>query len=174
MNIILDNKEVTQLVPESLPMLIHGAEKSGASMYTIALAAQWFDQGSELVVLCGYPMAEETFITLVGKKADSAKFFTKEKIDKFMAEIKTADNPIIIIKNIELFNEELLIAVSEKKNLIISGDINKTPFKERILKKEFVTSVYFSDFPGLDLSKLEKYEGLVKSGDYEGITKLAS
>ena len=37
--ILLDKKEIEALVPESLPMLIHGEEGSGTSFYTICLAA---------------------------------------------------------------------------------------------------------------------------------------
>jgi hypothetical protein len=43
---------------------------------------------------------------------------------------------------------------------------------DKILAKEFITKVYFSPL-GADVGKLNKYEGFVISGDYQGITKLS-
>ena len=173
MKIFLDDKVVELLVLESLPMLIHGEEGLGASMYTIALATKWFSQGYSIVCLCGYPMAEEKFNELVDRKKGEAIFYTQDKVEKFAEDVvEKSDNRIIIIKNIELFNEDILKILDTTKNVIISGDILKTNFKDKILQKKFVTNVYFSEFPNINTSKLAKYEGLMKSGDYEGITKL--
>lgn len=173
MKILLDDKVVEALAPESLPMLIHGKEGLGASLYTIVLATKWFSQGYSILCLCGFPMAEEKFNELVDRKKGDAIFYTHDKVLNFVKEVvQKSNNRIIIIKNIELFNEDILNVFDTTENVIISGDILKTNFKDKILQKKFITSVYFSEFPDINTSKLRKYEGLVKSGNYEGITKL--
>ncbi len=174
MKILLNDKEVTELLPEHLPLLIHGAEKSGASMYTIALAAQWFSQDYEIIFLCGYPMAEEAFNGLVSRTNGKAKFFTKDKVEEFIDKVKTInDKTIIIIKNAELFDDRPIKALTNKKLIIISGDINQASTKDVILNISFATQIYFSEFPDVDTSKLLKYTGLVVSDDFNGIASLA-
>lgn len=169
MRIIMDDKEVAQLVPDSLPILIHGVEGSGASMYTIALAAQWFKQGYKILFLCGYPMAEEEFTRLVGKHA-SAVFYTKDNVENFKKEVVDSDT-IVIVKNIELFGADIVNSVTTKC-LIVSGNLNKCSFKEELLTLTFVSEVYFSGLDDKSFPELKKYEGLVISGELKGITKL--
>jgi hypothetical protein len=164
--ILLDGKEVGTLVPESLPMLIHGEEGSGASLYTIALAAKWYSQGYGILFLCGYHMAEEEFRQQVGGKYDKAAFYTKDKLADFKRALHTEPaNTIVIIKNIELFNESVIEIVGGISNVIISGDVGKSDFKNKILAKEFITKVYFSSLD-INMPELNKYEGLVTSDGY--------
>lgn len=173
MNILLDNKPIETLLPESLPMLIHGADKSGASMYTIALAAKWFSQSYDILFLCGFPMAEEAFSKLVDREKGQADFFTKEQVAEFIKKAEsTTDKTIIVIKNIELFDNEPLQAILDKKQIILSGDINKASVKDDILGISFASKVYFSEFANVDISNLAKYSGLMISNNYSGITKL--
>lgn len=170
--ILLDRKEIT-LSTESLPMLIHGKEGSGASLYTICLASKWFTQGNEVLFLCGYPMAEEEFEREVTMKHDTAKFFTKEKINEFTAALKAAsDNTIIFVKNIELFDENLFSLINSNRNIIISGDVENSSLKNTLLAKNFKTGIYFSPLEGKSLLLTQKYQGTVISGEYTGITLL--
>lgn len=173
MRIFLDDKEVETLVPESLPLLIHGREGSGASIYTIVVAAKWFAQGRKVVFLCGYPMAEKQFLEQTGGQA--AYFFTKEHVSEFKDELarSDADEAVVFIKNIELFDDVALAAVARFKNVIISGDLGQSALKDSILKMTFVTRVYFSELEGVALPELKKYEGAVVSSDFHGVTKLA-
>ena len=53
MNKILVNEKEFNFTEENLPILIHGEDKSGASLYTIAIAANLFSQKEKLVILCG-------------------------------------------------------------------------------------------------------------------------
>ncbi len=169
MKIILDNKEVPELVPASLPMLVHGHEGSGASMYTIALAAKWFTQGREIKFLCGYPMAEKEFTTLVGEHK-SAIFYTQEKIEQFKQDVINSD-ALVVIKNIELFGVDVIKAINTKL-FIVSGDFSKCSFKEELDKIPFASEVYFSQLNNKELPPLKKYEGLVISGEFQGLTRL--
>ena len=173
--VMLDGKEVEKLVPESLPMLIHGKEGSGASVYTVSLAAKWFSQGYNVFVLCGYQKAEQEFAQQVGSEYSKAKFYTSDKLDEFIAEVKQGvpKNTIIIIKNIELFDEELFDAVVAFDTVIISGDVDGTSFKSKLLMRKFTTEVYFSPLAEKIIPELEKFHGYVVSGEYKGITKLS-
>ncbi len=174
-DILVDGKKVESLVPESLPMLIHGMQGSGASMYTICLAAQWFRQGYSILFLCGYPMAEEAFANEVGDQFSNVAFYTREKANDFLSDLEAAstDTVIVIVKNVELFDEDILDTVSSIDNLILSGDITQSPVMSEILQKSFSTSVYFSPLETITLPQLDKYKGLVVSNEYTGITELA-
>lgn len=171
MKVILNDKEVPELVTESLPMLIHGQEGSGASMYTIALAAKWYEQGYNVLFLCGYEMAEEEFIKLVGQS--NGQFFTKERQDDFKKLLnEPVDKRVVVVKNIELFGEDIIDLVSILDKVIISGDLNQSAFKDKILAVEYVTKFYFSEIEGISLPDLKKYEGFVIANNFEGVTKL--
>lgn len=172
MKILLDNKEVTTLVPESLPMLIHGAEGSGASQYTIALAAKWYSQGYEVIFLCGYPMAEESFVKIVG--TSTAKFYTKEKVEEFAEALRNGSSVkrIVFIKNIELFSLDVFQLVSAMDTVVISGDLVKSTIANEVLAKKYITKIFFSPLENIVLPQLNKYEGFVMADDFCGVTRL--
>ena len=174
-SILLDEKEVEALEPNSLPLLIHGSEGSGASLYTICLAAKWFKQGYDVVFLCGFPMAEQQFAQQVGGGYDRVRFYTQEKRETFERVVSTEslENTIVVIKNVELF-PGVADWVASLPSLIISGDINQAQDKERIRALRFVTSIYFSPLESGDglVRGINKYEGVVVSEGYRGITKL--
>lgn len=173
--ILQDGREVTKLENGSLPMIIHGKEGSGASLYTICLAAKWFTQGNEVLFLCGYPMAEEEFEREVGITHENAKFYTKDNVKQFISAIKSvSDNTVIFVKNIELFDDNLLSLIDSKHNIAISGDIENSRFKSKLLTKTFTTEIYFSPLDGKNKLPTQKYEGCIISGKYKGITKLQS
>lgn len=173
--ILLDGKEVQTLVPESLPMLIHGAHGSGASLYTVCLAAKWFSQGYKVLFLCGYSMAEEAFAEEVGSDYPDTHFYTKEKVKEFLAALEEIDSKtIVVVKNIELFEHNVFEAVSSINNLIISGDVESSKVKDLGLQKKFTSEVYFSPLEGKNVPPLEKFQGVVLSGDYRGITTLST
>lgn len=171
--IILDGKEVETFVPESLPMLIHGIEGSGASLYTICLAAKWFSQNYEILFLCGYSMAEEQFIQQVGIEHSRAIFFTKEKTDLFTKALANANKEtIIFIKNIELFNQNAFEILQSRHNIIISGDLSKLTYKNQLLANKFTTEIYFSPLPEKTVPQLEKFQGFVMTKGYKGFTTI--
>jgi len=81
------NLEEIKYKEGDLPMLIHGEDHCGASMYTISLIANLFQEDSKIIVLCGYPMAEEQFKKQIGASNGEAIFFTKEYILDFKNKI---------------------------------------------------------------------------------------
>ena len=173
--ILLDGEEVTQFVKESLPTLIHGEQGSGASLYTVSLAANFYHQGFPVLFLCGFSMAEEEFAKQVGNEyGDKARFFTQEKVEEFKKILgsENVDDMIIFIKNIELFGEDIFDLVARENNVIISGNISKSNIKEKIQAKKFNTQMYFSPFENVEIPKLSKHDGFIISNGYKGITYL--
>ncbi len=175
--ILLDGEEVRQFVKESLPTLIHGEDVSGASLYTVSLAANFYARGFPILFLCGFSMAEDEFVKQ-GGNYDNGKvqFYTKEKVEEFKEILasENTDDQVIVIKNIELFEEDVFGLIASKENVVISGDINKSSFMQAILDKEFTTQIYFSPLMDTELPALNKYEGFVVSGGYKGVTSLQS
>ena len=51
MNKILVNQEELYITEKDLPILIHGEDGSGASLYTVTLAVNLFSQDSPIVFL---------------------------------------------------------------------------------------------------------------------------
>lgn len=172
--IFLNGQEIKSLKVETLPTLIHGGEGSGASLYTIILAAKWFSQGFKILFLCGYPFAQQEFEKQVEPEHEYVKFFTREKVDDFLNELKKTDSQtIIFIKNIELFDSRVLGAIKNTNLLIISGDINKSKNKNELLLIVFSTKVYFSSLDNNVLPPLEKYHAYLVSDNMSGITSIS-
>ena len=65
---------------------------------------------------------------------DKVIFYTKEYVSDFKNFIENAnEDRIIIIKNIELFEESIFDLLSTRNKIIISGDLSKCSFKNKIL-----------------------------------------
>jgi hypothetical protein len=176
MNKILLNEKEFNFTENNFPILIHGEDKSGASFYTISIAVNLFLKNLPIVFLCGYPMAEEEFRKQVNQDygKDRIIFYTKERISEFKEFVADQNNQerIIFIKNIELFDEDIFNLISSKNKIILSGDINKCSFKDKILNKKFNTKIFFSPFNDVKLPALQKYEGFLVSSNSEGVTKV--
>ncbi len=56
----MDNK-ATDFTLSDLPMLIHGADGNGASLFSITMAANFFRQGFKILFMSGYHMARDEF-----------------------------------------------------------------------------------------------------------------
>ena len=154
----------------NLPLLIHGENKAGASLFTVTVAANLFAQGEKIIFLSGYPMAREEFFKQVGVN-QQVPFFIKDELSQFIEAIKNSPDikeRIIIIKNVELFSEEIFDLVSSFPKIIISGDINQCSFKSEILDMTFNSKVFFSPLENTQLPELEKYQGFLESGSKTG------
>lgn len=171
--ILIDENEfdVTQVL---LPLLIHGREGSGASFYTVSLTTNFYSSDFKILFLCGYEMARKEFEKQV-EKIDSEKiqFFVKEQVSDFVKSLADeGGTTLVIIKNIELFGEEVFDLLSSRQKIIISGDVEKCLFKEKLSKKHFGTKIFFSDFVGFPMPEIKEYEGYFISDRINGITKI--
>jgi hypothetical protein len=172
--ILINNKEF-KFTKDNFPMLIHGKDHEGASFYTISLIANLYSQGFKVIVLCGYPMAFEQFKEQIGNLDERVVFYTKDKILDFkntLINSNNIDEQIVLLKNVELFNEDIINFVLERNKYIISGDFNKCVFGNKILEKHFMTKIFFSEVFKIKIPLLNKYEGFLTSDKIEGITKI--
>lgn len=176
MNKILVNQEELNLTKINFPVLVHGEEGSGASLYTVTLAVNLFSQDFPIVFLCGYPMAEEEFKKQLDGTSykDKVVFYTKEKVSEFKEFVINPINSqsIIFIKNIELFEKDVFDLILTKNKIILSGDLNKCSCKNQILSTKFNTKIFFSSFSNMAFSVLRKYEGFFVSKNLKGATKV--
>lgn len=155
-----------------MPILIHGTDASGASLYTISLAAGLYARGAELLFLCGYPMAEEEFARQAGPSDGRAVFFTKDHVAGFLRRLEASPEAIVVAKNAELFGDDVFIPVLARTDVVVSGDIARCPSADRILGARFRTNILFSGLGTLDVPKLEKYAAYFASDDRNGTTGL--
>ncbi len=156
--------------PDHLPILIHGEDKAGASLFTITVAANLFAQGEKIIFLSGYPMAREEFFKQIGTD-QQVPFFIKDEIPQFIEAVKNLPDikeRVVVIKNIELFSEEILNLVSSFPKIIISGDINQCTFKSEVIAIPFNSKVFFSPFENMELPELDKYQGFLESDSKTG------
>lgn len=170
--ILLDHKEF-HFSKSDLPTLIHGEEHAGASLFTVSMLADLYTQGSKIVSLTGYEMAIEEFGNQTGM-TDFSQFFTKEKTDEFMDFVtKTSDinDYVILVKNIDFFDENIFNTIKNLKNLIISGDVNKCSYKDLLLQQSFTTKIYFSQLDE-PLVGVEEYQGVFVSEKQKGIIEV--
>jgi len=170
--IFLDNNEF-HFTESELPLLIHGEEPVGASLFTMSVLATLCSQGAKVVALTGYPYAREEFIKQTGTE-ENAQFFTKEKTEEFLEFVsKTSDisDYVILLKNIEFYSRQVFNAVKNLKNLILSGDVNKCSFKEELSQYSFNTKIYFSQLTE-PLPELQKYESFMVSEKQSGVLSL--
>jgi len=81
-----------------------------------------------------------------------------------------------LIKNIDLFDESVYTPIANHTRLMLSGDLDLCSFKASILKKQFVSTVLFSQPKievGVEISALDKYEAcFVDKGETKGIIKI--
>ncbi|MFA5853728.1 MAG: hypothetical protein WC866_01440 [Patescibacteria group bacterium] len=170
--ILLDEKEIG-LDGMDFPILIHGSDGSGASLYTISLAAAAHAEGENLLFLCGFPMAEKEFDTQVGASHPRAHFFTKEHLEEFKARLESTEQNVLFVKNAELFDEDLINSVVRHQRAVISGDIERCAAKALLLAAQFPTRILFSKLGTEDVPELQKYQAFYTGSGRNGLTSLA-
>jgi hypothetical protein len=172
--ILLDNQKY-HFSKTQLPILIHGNDGLGASLFTMSVLADLYSQESKIVALTGFPMAREEFEKQLGEhNKNKAVFFLKKQTEKFIDFVKTQhdiNERIILIKNIELHDKEVFDFIKDFEKIIISGDINKCAYKDTVVNKHYVSKIYFSQFD-LSLPPLQKYQGYLVAPNINGIVSL--
>lgn len=192
--ILLNNKEF-HFNEDGLPCLVHYKEKQGGSHFTITLVADLFLQGSKILFLTAYPMGKDNFFVQT-KGMESKIFFAENKEmlteaqnyqaiilksgdgDLYLEALKTLTDlseRVVLVKNFEIFNQNILESSINLEKIILSGDIDGSVAKKQISDKLFKAIITFSE-PETTLSfktpALDKYVGYLKTADREGFVKL--
>jgi hypothetical protein len=192
---ILLNDEGFHLGEDGLPCLVHYKEKQGGSQLTVTLVADLFLQGSKILFVTAYPMAKDNFFEQT-KGMESKIFFAEHKEmlteaqnyqaiilksgdgDLYVEALKTLPDlseRVVLVKNFEIFDQNILDSSIKLEKIILSGDIDKSIAKKQISDKLYKTTITFSE-PETPLSfktpVLDKYIGYLKTADKEGLVKL--
>ncbi len=177
----IQNGSSVELGINDLPILIHGREHTGSSLFSITVACHLYSQGNKILMFTAYPMAKEEFISQVG---ESSVFYLEDKSDLEKALsyqtiiVKSGDKDIcayallnladiqsriVFIKNVDQMLNNEIVASLKTDNIFISGDIDLSEYKDFIKEIEYKTKIYFSPSNVLpeELLPLEKYQACV-------------
>ena len=160
---------------DDLPLLIHGKERSGASLFSVVAVASLCNNGNLLFFWSAYPMAKDEFYKEIEGKPGIHRIKEVDEIASEEPQIIVMENEasgalsaslsridpdrIIFAKNFETLPESLRIELLKRKSLIVAGDVENMLTKDEFLK--FRTQVFFSSYLGINMPTLEKYEGLI-------------
>lgn len=163
-----------------LPMVVHGREHSGSSLFSITMAAHLHNQGNKILMFTAYPMATEEFLKQVGEDAsvcflenwtqieESQGYQTiivqsgdKDLCVSALTTLQDIHSRIAFIKNVEdMLDDNIANAININERTLLSGDVDATLCKEFIKKVNYKTKILFSDSNILpkEIPTLEKYQ----------------
>jgi len=181
---LLNEKEY-HFSEQDLPCLIVYKEKSGGSHFSVTMAADLFLDGSKLLFFTAYPMAKDNFLKQM--KGSGLQTVYIESIDELetnqdaqaiilksgdgdlfkevVRKLKDIEERVILVKNMEVFDEAVINACIGLNTIILSGDLDKCAAEDKIAEKEYNSIIAFSKFKSLPLEipKLDKYVGYMSS-----------
>lgn len=181
----------------NLPALIHYKCKEWWSHYSMTLIANLALQWSKVLILTWYSAAKEEFcqeakilikqiavvntLTEVKKNSNKQVIIIHDDDEKLCLEaIKTLndiDERIIFIKNIDIFHTPLIDECLKHNKLVLSGDLDLCPIKEKLLKRKFASVILFSQ-PKIMLPyafvRTEPYVGYIRSKNVKWYVKSES
>ena len=180
----IKTKEQKDFSVKDLPIMIHGREHSGASLFSITLAASLHMNGYKFLIFTAYPMAWEEF--LAQTKDNENVFYLEDEKDvetavcfqtifvqsgnvelfKKIVVLPIFSDRVIFIKNIETINSPIFDLV-KNLTMIVSGDfeLNKLQIDFKLFKYE--TRIFLSPIEGESLPVLEKYQAYLKNAKSE-------
>lgn len=185
---VSENKEVKVNITD-LPMLVHGREHSGASLFPITVASQIHRDGGKLLFFTAYSMAKDEFLTQLEDLAGTVFYLESEndilKAGEFQTIIvKSGDERLFLsvleelpnlsdytpfIKNVEVITEPDIVGYATSRPSIIAGDVTKSIFKDDLLSVEYSTTVMFTPFEEGQFANLQKYQAKMSGKDGEKI-----
>lgn len=177
MDILIDNIKVN-FSKNEFPILIHGAEKTGASFFSVCLLANLLKSGIKTFLFSAYPMAKEEFRKqTIGYEKNSIIIDSGDEQALLEALQKTSglDERVVLIKNIDNYSVNVFNAVKNLELIIFSGDLDNCQFADSLIDKNFSTTILFSaseKYYQYDVNNLPKYHGKIISNTYNGVVSL--
>ncbi len=195
LNKILLNNEQYESSEADLPCLITYGEKTGGSQFTMTLTSNLFLGGSKILILTAYPMARDNFMEQIqGREGDVAYVESVEQLEqnkdaqaiilksgdeelflRVVSGLEDIGERMILVKNIEVFNEKVFSFILGFQKIILSGDIDECEAKDLIMVSKFRTVVAFSKpkvkLP-FELPELQKYQGYFWGEARKGVVRL--
>lgn len=191
MNILI-NGQVESFNPTDLPMLISGVDKAGASLFTVTTAINLLRNGNKILFLSAYPMAIKKFMELLteqersdveiveseisiqGKRAIIIKPGDENLFFKTYNSLHDQSDRVVILKNFERYTKAVELVINNP-NVILSGNVDATPYLATLKNKKFNTQIFFSKpklYPTNWPTALEKYTGIITNHRLKGLIKL--
>lgn len=173
-----------------LPILVHGKDRSGASLLSITISALLHSKRFKLCIFTAFPMAKEEFMSQINTPEEV--FYLEEEKDfekantyqtviiqsgnielflSFISLLESKDR-MLFIKNIETINIECFDKVKSFK-FIVSGDLELNPLQSHFKTASYNTEILFSALEGRTLPNLEKYQSLMKNKSEEKVISIA-
>lgn len=177
------NNEIVDFNKNNLPIVIHGRDKTGSSLFSITMAAHFHIQGNKLLIFTAYPMAKEEFLEQVGN--DSSVFYLENQDDIINAQkyqtiiIKSGDknlcvyalkklndieSRILFIKNVDIMlDDEIIKNLKMTNDIMLSGDLDLSVYPDFIKNINYKTKIFFSESSLLNpkLLPIQKYQACV-------------
>lgn len=155
----------------ALPIMIHGKEGSGASLFSVVLAAA-FARQRPLVFWSAYPMAKKEFRDELGDAARGAAII-EEGDPGLLSEAlaSAAPDAALFVKNFETLPAALQARLAAHGTLIASGDMEGLAVLPELSR--FPTRIHFSPLEGAGVPELRKYEGFARTPEGERFVRLA-
>jgi hypothetical protein len=188
------NDTAFAMTTKDVPCLITYRDKSGGSQLSISLIADMFLRGEKILFITAFSPGKENFFEQV--KSNEEKISFLEKIEDLnqaapaivlasgneklllecLEKLSDLGERTIFIKNIETFSAELFKKLHGRKNIILSGDLDRCADKELITGNEFATIIAFSQpetpLP-ITVPPQEKYSAFFQGRDRAGVMRLA-
>lgn len=181
----VNTKEEIRLKREDLPIMIHGKEHSGASLFSITVAAGLHEAGEKLYIFTAYPMAKEEFMKQIAnletvfylenevdiEKALSCQTVIVQSgnIDLFLKVLPLVKGErVIFIKNMETVQIPIYDFITDSK-FIVSGDMEVNALQKDFLSFKYNTKVFLTPVGGKNFPHLAKYQVFLKNDTEERI-----
>ena len=177
MNILINNKKVN-FKTNDFPILIHGYPKTGSSLFSVALLADLLKNDNKVIFFSAYPEAKEVFRNEINSIDVNALIIDSGDEQVFIETIKNINDlneRIVLIKNIENYSLKLFEVVRDLKYVIFSGNIDECNFIDELIKKEFITKIFFSQSKKYyqdEIEDLPRYFGKITSKEHNGLISL--
>lgn len=157
------------------------------------MIADLFLRGKKILFFTAYPMARDDFMEQIKGKEGDVSYVThsdelsttsqciilqsgnEELFLEAVQKLPDISERVILLKNFETFGEKVFDAVSGHDKIILSGNIDTSIVKEKVIQKKFQTTIVFIT-PQLSLGfavpPLEKYTGYFHSTAKTGLIRL--
>ncbi len=192
---LLLNNEDCHMAEHDLSCLITYREKVGGSQFTVSLITDMFLRGSKILFFTAYASARENFLEQIrGLEAKTAYIESPERLESEkntqMLMLKSGDERlfitamhtlsdiherVVLIKNIEVFSQEVFDASLSLKKIILSGNIDDCVARQQICDKKYGTNIIFSQPEmafAVSAPPLERYTGYLVGQGINGPVSL--
>lgn len=194
-NKLLFNGEVFHFSKEELPCLITSKEGHGASYFSMRMIVDFLLEGSKIISFTAYSDAMDNFmeltkghedkIIIIESKEDIVSAINKsgiivksgdtELFKKVIANLDDVDNRVILVKNIEVYDSDIYDSIKNKKNIILSGNLDSCKYKDEIINTNLKTKIVFTSPKAnidIEVPELDKYTGYLSNDGKKGIISL--